>query len=103
MRTNRNRRIGLYVIALTVLIICAVVIYSKYKLERTYSELQQQKVMLEMRIAEEEERSKEIEEYSVYVKTKRFIIDVARDVLGLNDPDDVIIKEGEASEESGVR
>lgn len=97
MRTNRNRRIGLYVIALTVLIICAVVIYSKYKLERTYSELQQQKVMLEMRIAEEEERSKEIEEYSVYVKTKRFIIDVARDVLGLTDEDDVIIKE-ESSE-----
>ena len=97
MRTNRNRRIGLYVIALTVLIICVVVIYSKYKLERTYNELQQQKVMLEMRIAEEEERSKEIEEYSVYVKTKRFIIDVARDVLGLTDEDDVIIKE-ESSE-----
>ena len=97
MRTNRNRRIGLYVIALTVLIICAVVIYSKYKLERTYNELQQQKVMLEMRIAEEEERSKEIEEYSAYVKTKRFIIDVARDVLGLTDEDDVIIKE-ESSE-----
>lgn len=97
MRTNRNRRIGLYVIALTVLIICAVVIYSKYKLERTYNELQQQKFMLEMRIAEEEERSKEIEEYSVYVKTKRFIIDVARDVLGLTDEDDVIIKE-ESSE-----
>ena len=51
-----------------------------------------------MSIAEEEERSKEIEEYSVYVKTKRFIIDVARDVLGLTDSDDVIIKEGEPSE-----
>lgn len=93
MRTYRKRRIGLYVIALTVLIICAVVIFSKYKLERTYDELQQQKILLEMSIAEEEERSKEIEEYSVYVKTKRFIIDVARDILGLTDEDDVIIKE----------
>lgn len=98
MRTYRKKRIGLYMIALTVLVICAVVMYSKYKLEQEYDALQQEKVMLEMNIAEEEERSKEIEEYSVYVKTKRFIMDVARDILGLTEPDDIVIKEGESSE-----
>lgn len=98
MRTYRKKRIGLYIIALTVLVICAVVMYSKYKLEEKYDALLQEKIMLEMNIAEEEERSKEIEEYSVYVKTKRFIIDVARDVLGLREPDDIVIKEGESSE-----
>ena len=36
-----------------------------------------------------------IEEYSVYVKTKKFIEDVARNVLGLTSPEDVLIKEGE--------
>lgn len=98
MRTYRKKRIGLYMIALTVLVICAVVMYSKYKLEQEYDALQQEKVVLEMNIAEEEERSKEIEEYSVYVKTKRFIMDVARDILGLTEPDDIVIKEGESSE-----
>ena len=98
MRTYRKKRIGLYMIALTVLVICAVVMYSKYKLEQEYDALQQEKVMLEMNIAEEEERSKEIEEYSVYVKTKRFIMDVARDILGLTEPDDIVINEGESSE-----
>ena len=98
MRTYRKKRIGLYMIALTVLVICAVVMYSKYKLEQEYDALQQEKVMLEMNIAEEEERSKEIEEYSVYVKTKKFIMDVARDILGLTEPDDIVIKEGESSE-----
>jgi len=95
MRTYRKKRIGLYIIALTVLIICAVVSYSRYSLDRRYEALQQQKVTLEQGIAEEAERSKEIEEYSVYVKTKKFIEDVARDVLGLTAPDDVVIREGE--------
>ena len=49
---------------------------------------------MEQSIEEEEDRSKEIEEYSVYVKTKKFVEDVARDVLGLTAPDDVVIREG---------
>ena len=95
MRTYRKKRIGLYIIALTVLIICAVVSYSRYSLDRRYEALQQQKVTLEQGIAEEAERSKEIEEYSVYVRTKKFVKDFAREILGLTDPDDIIIKNGE--------
>ena len=99
MRTYRKKRIGFYIIALTVLIICAVVSYSRYALDRRYEELQHQKAALELSIAEEEERSAEIQEYSVYVKTKKFIEDVAREVLGLTSPEDIVIKEGEESPE----
>mgnify|MGYP003463514147 CR=1 FL=1 len=98
MRARRKKRIGYYVIALAVLIICAVASYSKYSLDRKYEALQKQKEALELSIEEEAERSKEIEEYSVYVKTKKFVIDVARDILGLTEPDDIVIKEGESSE-----
>ena len=99
MRSYRKKRITFYIIALTVLIICAVVSYSRYSLDRQYEKLQAQKASLELSIAEEAERSKEIEEYSVYVKTKKFIEDVARNVLGLTSPDDVLIKEGEGNPE----
>lgn len=99
MRSYRKKRITFYIIALTVLIICAVVSYSRYSLDRQYEKLQEQKASLELSIAEEAERSKEIEEYSVYVKTKKFIEDVARNVLGLTSPDDVLIKEGEGNPE----
>ncbi len=95
MRKQRKRRIGFYIIALTVLIICAVVSFSRYSLDRKYEELLQQKASLELDIAEEKERSKEIEEYSVYVKTMKFYIDVAKDVLGLKEKDDILIKESE--------
>ena len=99
MRSYRKKRITFYFIALTVLIICAVVSYSRYSLDRQYEKLQEQKASLELSIAEEAERSKEIEEYSVYVKTKKFIEDVARNVLGLTSPEDVLIKEGEGTSE----
>lgn len=99
MRTYRKKRITFYIIALTVLIICAVVSYSRYSLDRQYEKLQEQKASLELSIEEEAERSKEIEEYSVYVKTKKFIEDVARNVLGLTSPEDVLIKEGEGTPE----
>lgn len=99
MRTYRKKRIGFYIIAVAVLIICVVVSYSRYSLDRQYEELQQQKTALEQDIAEEETRSEEIAEYSVYVKTKKFIEDVARNVLGLTSPEDVVIKEGEGSSE----
>ena len=99
MRTYRKKRIGFYVIAVAVLIICAVVSYSRYSFDRQYEALQEQKTELELAIAEEEARSEEIEEYSVYVKTKKFIEDVARNVLGLTSPDDILIKEGEEDSE----
>lgn len=98
MRRRQKRRIGFYIIAITVLIICAVVSYSRYSMDRKYEELQQQKAALELNIAEEEERAEEIKEYSVYVKTKKFVIDVARDILGLTSPEDLMIKEGEQPE-----
>lgn len=93
MRRSRKRRIGFYGIAATVLIICLVVGFSKLSLDRKYKALQAQKTALELSIEEEEERKKEIEEYSVYVKTKKFIEDVARNVLGLTSPEDIILKE----------
>lgn len=99
MRSYRKKRITFYIIAVTVLIICAVVSYSRYSLDRQYEKLQEQKASLELSIAEETERSEEIEEYSVYVKTKKFIEDVARNVLGLTSPEDVVIKEGTESPE----
>lgn len=93
MSRSRKSRIGIRIIAVTVLIICGVVIYGKSTLDREYAALQQRQAELETEIGEETLREEEIEEYSVYVKTKKFIEDVARRVLGLVDPEDIVIKD----------
>ncbi len=41
---------------------------------------------------DEEERTKKLEEYKVYVKTKQFAEEVAKEKLGLVNPDEILLK-----------
>ena len=47
---------------------------------------------LEAQIAEEEEKSAEIEEYGKYVQTKKYAEEVAKEKLGLVYEDEIIFK-----------
>lgn len=47
------------------------------------------------RVAEEEERAKTLEEYRVYVQTKQYVEKVAKEKLGLVDPDEILLKPNE--------
>lgn len=48
---------------------------------------------LQKEIANEEQRTEDLNEKKVYVKTKQYIEEVARDKLGLVNPDEIILKE----------
>ena len=92
MKKN-GRRLGFNIVAFTVCVICVLLLVSKSNLEKKYRDLVSQETTLEQQIKDEKERTEEIEEYSVYIKTKRFIKDLANSVMGLVDPKDIIIKE----------
>ena len=47
------------------------------------------------RVAQEEERARTLEEYRVYVQTKQYVEEVAREKLGLVDPDEILLKPNE--------
>lgn len=57
--------------------------------ERQYIEKEQ---AILARVAEEEERAKTLEEYRVYVQTKQYVEQVAKDRLGLVNPDEILLK-----------
>ena len=57
--------------------------------ERQYIEKEQ---AILARVAEEEERAKKLEEYRVYVQTKQYVEQVAKDKLGLVNPDELLLK-----------
>ena len=44
------------------------------------------------RINEQQQRQKELEEYKKYVKTKKFVEEVAKNKFGLLYPDEILIK-----------
>ncbi len=78
-----------------VLMICLVVIVKRSDLENDYEEKLAKKAKLEEQIAEQEERTKELEEKKAYMQTRKYIEQVARDVLGLVYKDEIIFKQEE--------
>lgn len=60
--------------------------------ERQYIEKEQ---AILARVAEEEERARTLEEYRVYVQTKQYVEQVAKDKLGLVNPDEILLKPNE--------
>jgi len=50
---------------------------------------------LKRQIREEEERTKALEERKKYITTKQYIEEIAREKLGLLNPDEVLLKEKE--------
>lgn len=53
---------------------------------------EQREADLEAQLKEEEARTEEIEEFGKYVKTKKYVEDVAKDKLGLVYPGEIIFK-----------
>lgn len=78
-----------------VLMICAVVIYKRMDLEKEYNKKLQQKEVLYAQLEDEQFETKELENKKAYMKTKKYIEDVARDVLGLVYEDEVLFKESD--------
>lgn len=95
----RNRRIshnytwlaGLAVIAL-MLVICFVVGRSSGKLEDKNNLYDKQIAELDVQIADQNERRDELNTRSVYVTTKQFIEEFAREKLGLVYEDELIFR-----------
>lgn len=60
--------------------------------EQQYLEKEQ---ALIAQVAKEEERAQTLEEYRVYVQTKQYIEKVAKEKLGLVNPDEILLKPNE--------
>ena len=47
---------------------------------------------LDAQVKAEEKRTEELKEYKIYVKTKQYAEEVAKEKLGLVDPDEILLK-----------
>jgi len=98
MAGRRNGFPG-FVILLCIAIIvgsAAYVLWAKTdELKRKEQEAIQQEELLNQKIRAEGERTEELEEEKKYVKTDEYIEEVAREKLGLINPNEVLFKENE--------
>lgn len=94
MEHNTNKMALIAVIAVVTIfgLVLGVRMKSLKVKEQQYIEKEQ---AILARVAEEEERAKTLEEYRVYVQTKQYVEKVAKEKLGLVDPDEILLKPSE--------
>ena len=79
-------------ITLVVASLAVVVSLKSTSMRKKELEYQIREETLEKQKAEEENRAKELEEYRVYVQTKQYIEEIAKQKLGLVNPDEILLK-----------
>lgn len=79
-------------VTITVLMLLVVVSVKGFELYHKLQINQARIEQLEQQLAEEEERTQEIEEYGKYTQTKKFVEEIAKDKLGLVYEGEIIFK-----------
>ncbi|WP_347560079.1 septum formation initiator family protein [Clostridium sp. AF32-12BH] len=95
-RRKRKERLGnrLTMIGITVVVLSMAVIVNvkNTSMEKKVMEYQAKEESLMRQVESEKKRSAELEERRVYVQTKQYIEEVAKQKLGLVKPDEILLK-----------
>ena len=109
MRLKRQRRSGIIglVLAFALVIVIGIAMYTnKVSLDKQYAQNEQTKaglqaqieeqqhIMAEMlqEIQEQQQRTKDLDEYKKYIQTKKFVEEMAKDKFGLIYPDEIVFR-----------
>lgn len=91
-RARRNNRAGMLSISFVIVVMAITLTVKCKNLELKTDTYSQRIQVLEQEKETEIARKEELEEYSKYVKTKKYVEEVAKDKLGLVYPDEIIFK-----------
>lgn len=94
----RKNKTGVGIITFVILMLFITLTYLMFCLKQDLSEKQKVENRLEKAITRQEDRKEEIEKLKVYVQTKQYVEDMAREKLGMVYEDEIILKEEEEDE-----
>lgn len=92
MKDRWGNRLAIIGITLVVGSLAVVVNLKSISMRKRDLEYQAREEALLSQVEKEESRSSELEEYRVYVQTKQYIEEVAKQKLGLVKPDEILLK-----------
>ncbi len=100
-KKRRNDRLGnrmaIVGITLVVFSLGVVVNFKSTSMKKKDQEYQAREALLQQQYDREVSRSDELKEYQVYVQTKQYIEEVAKQKLGLVKPDEILLKPSDGS------
>ena len=91
-REGWSNRLAIIGITVVVLSLALVVNIKNHSMEKKVMEYQAKEESLTRQVENEQKRAAELEERRVYVQTKQYIEEVAKQKLGLVKPDEVLLK-----------
>ena len=91
IRDQRKHLRAMRILLIVMAVFCVTAIGS-LQLKQRNQTYQNREAALEKQIADETERSKEIEDLETYTKTKKYVEDVAKEKLGLVYEDEILFK-----------
>lgn len=93
MRRRDKKATGLGLLIVLTLALCGAVLYASADLKRERDEKLETKAELERQIAEQQAESQKLDAKKDYTGTRKFIEEMARKVLGLVYPDEIVFEE----------
>lgn len=94
-RRRRRRKTGTGLLCMVVLMIFGSISYARAELNDQQEILLNRQEELDKEIADETERTQQIEDLNAYVQTKKFVEEMAREKFGLVYEDEIIYKSKE--------
>ena len=91
IRDQRKHLSAMGILLIVMAVFCVTAIGS-LQLKQKNQTYQNREAALEKQIADETERSKEIEDLETYTETKKYVEDVAKEKLGLVYEDEILFK-----------
>lgn len=93
MMSRRYSNAGsMILVTFVVAMILIVILFKNNELKEKKAAYEKKEAYLIEQIAQQDERSKEIEEYRKYTQTKQYAEDMAKERLGLVYPDEIIFE-----------
>ena len=91
-KKRKKNRLGVFAVGVVAAILVVVLGVQTWQLKQKELSYQEKEQKLTEQIAEEEKRGEKLSEQQVYVHTKQYIEEMARQKFGLIMPDEVLIK-----------
>ncbi len=90
-KRNVKHKLSMFAIILVVAVLLVLLSVKTINLRARVSEYDERVARLEEEIADEEARSEELDEREIYIQTKQYVEEVARDRLGLVYPGEILL------------
>lgn len=90
-RRKKSNKMSVFLIGFIMMIFCGIMVIQISDMKEEQHQLKLKEEQLEVQLAKQQQRTEELEEQKVYVKTKKYVEEKAKE-FGYVYPDEIILK-----------